>query len=173
MCTLRRSGSSRINWLIYRVLAIVLALAVCSSIAASPAAADSPTHGMDIFTGYLEYTDGCTFTIYEKYTQNYTYTDFFDKNGTWTWTIAHITEVSTYTANGKTLISLPYKYEWKIVADSNGNLTHLYMMGVQLKVPLPDGSVFFSAGRLDWLNPTTPLKGTTKNLAGFCAALAP
>ena len=49
------------------------------------------------------------------------------------------------------------------------------------KVTLPDGSVFHSAGRIDYLSPAfsdhgwiiVVNSGLSGNISGFCAALAP
>jgi hypothetical protein len=61
----------------------------------------------------------------------------------------------------------------------NGTFTHIFSNGLVERVPLPDGTLFVSAGRLDWINhPTasfllTPDIGRSGNVAAFCAALSP
>jgi hypothetical protein len=55
-------------------------------------------------------------------------------------------------------------------------MTHEVASGVVEKVPLPDGSTFLAAGRINPLPPFLffePDHGAFKNLAGFCAALSP
>jgi len=63
--------------------------------------------------------------------------------------------------------------------DSSGNITHIYADGVGEKIPLPDGTLFISAGRLDFADhpgvnfTLSPDHGHTGNLAAFIAALSP
>jgi len=58
-------------------------------------------------------------------------------------------------------------------------VTHTFASGLVEKVPLPDGSLFVSVGRVDFVaHPgvefiLSPDKGNPGNVAGFCAALAP
>jgi hypothetical protein len=44
--------------------------------------------------------------------------------------------------------------------------------GVVARVPLPDGSMFVAAGRLDTSTGQPPDAGASGNIAGFCAALS-
>ena len=63
--------------------------------------------------------------------------------------------------------------------DSSGNVTNIYVSGVAIKVPLPDGGLFIAAGRSDFMaHPgdafaIVPDHGNATNVDGFCAALAP
>ena len=89
----------------------------------------------------------------------------------------HVVEQDMFTANGKTLVSEPYTYNLEIfyrdgeVAQSSS--------GLCVRVPLPDGTMFTSAGRIDWaLHPYEPYLlladvGGCSNLEGFIAALSP
>ena len=72
----------------------------------------------------------------------------------------------------------PYVVNAEILFDNSGNVTHLYVTGIYEKIPLPDGSLFVSAGRADFTTHgvgflISPDKGNPGNLAGFCAALSP
>lgn len=79
----------------------------------------------------------------------------------------------------------PFTYEqiYNSAYDSSGSWyqTSAVGTGQAEKVTLPDGSVFYSAGRIDYLSPTfsdhyliiVVNSGLSGNIAGFCAALAP
>jgi hypothetical protein len=65
----------------------------------------------------------------------------------------------------------------ELLFDAAGNLTHVYASGVVEHIVLPSGSLFISAGRLDFLaHPgatflLTPDVGESGDVAAFCAAL--
>jgi hypothetical protein len=105
--------------------------------------------------------------------------DYFDAAGNITKADIHETEQDTFTANGKTLTGLPYTFNLRVAFDSSGNPTSIVATGVVATVPLPDGSVFHSAGQVDFLDHPgatfllSPDKGNPGNVAGFCAALSP
>ena len=104
--------------------------------------------------------------------------DYFDQAGTFVKAQIHQTEVDTFSANGKTLTGIPYTFNLDFRFDSSGNATQLLATGVASKVLLPDGSLFVSAGQVDFLahpGATFVLSadpGNPGNVAGFCAALA-
>lgn len=86
-------------------------------------------------------------------------------------------EVDTFTANGVSLTSTPYSFHFTGELDLQGNIVRETTAGVLVKVPLPDGSTFFSAGRVDQLASglayvVLPDVGTSRGLDAFCAALA-
>jgi hypothetical protein len=66
-----------------------------------------------------------------------------------------------------------------IPLDSDGNPTAVVATGVAEKIPLPDGTLFVSAGYVDFLDHPgvsfilSPDRGNPGNVAAFCAALAP
>ena len=109
-----------------------------------------------------------------------TQTDFFDNHGIQTSSHFVITETDVFTANGNTLTGLPYHTSLRAVLDPSDPNIQLSAVatGVQSRIPLPDGSTFLSAGRLDFVaHPgetfiLTPDTGRAGNVAGFCAALA-
>jgi len=101
------------------------------------------------------------------------YTEFFDKDGNLIMSLDHFVQQDQWSANGTTLTGIPYTAN--IQCHNSGGVWTCAADGVQEKVPLPDGSLFMGAGRV---NPFTgfaiePTHGVFKNLAGFCAALAP
>ena len=123
----------------------------------------------------------CSFPIVQVATASVTETDFFDQSGSLIRMHFHLVEQDTFTANGNSLVGMPYAFNFTWLFDSEGNLTYCYMDGVLEKIWLPDGSLFISAGRVDWDIATrgipvpilSPDKGNPGNIAGFCKALAP
>lgn len=159
---------------------LALATATCAAVFASTAAADRPIVSHFTFTQTATLTDACSFPITVDSTSDLTETDFVDQSGSLTRLTFDGVEQDTFTANGNTLVGDPYHLHVTFVFDESGNVTHIYGQGVVEQVRLPDGSLFISAGRLDFLaHPEslafllTPDVGATVNLAGFCAALAP
>jgi len=74
--------------------------------------------------------------------------------------------------------TVPYTYNFELRFDSSGEFTAFVVSGVILRLQLPDGSLFLSAGRINVLaHPGisfsfVPDLGRSGNLAAFCAALA-
>jgi hypothetical protein len=129
-------------------------------------------------TGVL--ADVCAFPVTIRATGSGRVKDFFDASGTLTREQVHVNEQTTFSANGNSLTSLPFTYEVTLRFDSSGNVTDAVLNGVIVKVPLPDGGLFISAGRVDLLARglpqfinLTPDVGATVNLDKFCEALAP
>jgi hypothetical protein len=105
--------------------------------------------------------------------------DYFDAAGNIVRAHIHQVEQDTFTANGKTLTGLPFTFNLDFRIDSEGNATSIVATGLVEKIPLPDGSLFVSAGWLDFADHPgvtfllSPDKGNPGNVAGFCAALSP
>ena len=157
----------------------VFVVAILAAVVAPLAAADQPvklthTHSeTDVLTG------ACSFPITVDATITETDRFFSDQSGMLTRANANFTEQDTFSANGKSLVGDPYTGTIQAYFDSSGNITQEYIDGVIERVPLPDGTVFQAAGRVDLAAhdfPSfviTPDSGSARNLAGFCAALAP
>jgi hypothetical protein len=149
------------------------------TLCASAARADRPVISHYPVSGSVVVTDLCSFPITVVESIDVTETDFVNSSGAITRLLAHVVEQDTFSANGKTLIGEPYTTNLDVRFDSSGNVTQAYFEGVIEKVPLPDGSLFITSGRVDFVargNPPfvlTPDVGATVNLAGFCAALSP
>jgi hypothetical protein len=164
-----------------RKLLVVLAAAVVVAVFPTPAAADQPARSDFVasFDNLLPAGVGCSFDIQVYSVMNGRVTVFVDKSGGTRREQYHIVEQDTFTANGKTLLGVPFSFNATWIYDSAGNLIHLYTDGVAEKVRLPDGSLFIAAGRIDFVAHglpgfiLTPDHGATVNLEGFCAALAP
>jgi len=105
--------------------------------------------------------------------------DYFDKDGNIVKAEIHQVEQDTFTANGKTLTGIPFTFNLAVLLDSNGDVTDAIARGVAEKVVLPDGSLFVSAGQVNFADHPgaefllSPDRGNPGNVAGFCAALAP
>ena len=103
--------------------------------------------------------------------------DFFDRDGVLTRTTFHIVEQDTFTANGRTLEGLPYRFSSVLEYDATGtDVTSAYARGLVVRVPLPDGSEFHAAGRVDFSQQlddfvSVPDSGSSRNADAFCAAL--
>ena len=159
------------------VFALVLALSTLG-ISASAVLADKPTKSEFTFTGSDTFSGVCGFSVDFSATLNVTETVFFNASGALTRMRWHVAQQDTFIANGKTLVGLPYTYNVEWLPDSSGILTPVVATGVIEKVPLPDGSLFITAGLVIYAaHPGVWIfsadKGNPGNVAGFCAALAP
>jgi hypothetical protein len=158
------------------VLLSLLALSV-TGVLAHPAAAVEPTRVPIDDTITSEVTDICDFPVTITATLVGTETTFYDQSGEVTRQQIHVVEQDVFTANGQTLTGLPYTFNLQILFE-DGEVTHIYASGVVARVPLPDGTVFLSAGRLDFVaHPEAEFRivpdvGRSGDVAAFCAALA-
>jgi hypothetical protein len=160
-------------------LLVVLVAVVVTAVFAPMAAADKPVvvHKTSSLTSVL--TGACSFPITVDSTMTETDLFFSDDTGTLTRALAHVDEQDTFSANGKSLTGDPYTVNLKAFFDSSGMITQEFANGIIERVPLPDGSVFQSAGRVDFGAHGFPSFvvtsdwGSAQNLDGFCAALSP
>jgi hypothetical protein len=160
------------------ILLSLISLSV-TGVLARPAAATEPTRepfGPDTDTFVVE--DLCSFPVTITEISSGTVTAFLDQNGALTRLHFYAVEQDTFTANGKSLTGLPYTFNLDVLFE-DGEVTHIYARGLGERVPLPDGSVFLSAGRVDFAaHPGSmfiivPDVGRSGNVAALCAALAP
>lgn len=162
-----------------RHVAVIVVVAVSAAVFVSAAAAAKPTT-IDLppatFTSTL--TGVCTFPVSVSFTQSGQETDFVDGSGALTMIHQHLVEQDVFSANNKTLTGLPYTFGVDVLFDSSGNVTHIYASGEVSRVLLPGGTVFHTAGRIDFvLHPGVafliqPDSGAQGDIAGFCAALS-
>jgi hypothetical protein len=160
-------------------LLILLSLLTLSAtgILAQPAAAVEPTREPidDTITSVVE--DICSFPVTITATIVGTETTFYDESGEVTRQQIHVVEQDIFSANGETLTGLPFTFNIQVLFE-DGEVTHVYASGLVERVPLPDGTVFLSAGRLDFAaHPgaefrIVPDVGRSGDVAAFCAALA-
>ncbi|HET8707854.1 MAG TPA: hypothetical protein VFM46_16245 [Pseudomonadales bacterium] len=159
------------------IIALVLALSVIG-FSAPAVLADSPVmYEIGPIYDNAVLSDMCSFPVSLSMTYTIAATDFFDQSGMLIRTHFHVFNQDTFSANGKTLVGLPYQANAEVRWNSDGTVASFYVNGVFEKVPLPNGT-FNAAGRKDVTdNPfgfsLTPDNGTPGNIAGLCAALAP
>jgi len=157
----------------------LVVVALGAAVFASAAAADTPTRTQYTSTFTTVLTDVCSFPIALDSSANITETDFVNSSGDLTRVLVHVVEQDTFNANGNSLTGTPFTFNLDVRFDSGGVVTHVFANGIVEKVPLPDGSLFITSGRVDFaahgfpLFLITPDVGATVNLAGFCAALSP
>jgi hypothetical protein len=149
------------------------ALLLCAPAAANADPAATVIH----FAGFDDVvsTDICAFPVADHLYQEGTLT--IRQTGTGTLFEVSAREVDTFSANGVSLTSNPVSYHFTGKEDLQGNIVQQTTSGLLVKVPLPDGSTFFSAGRVDMLASglsfvVLPDVGTSHGLDEFCAALA-
>jgi hypothetical protein len=165
-------------WLGVTRFLLASAISAIAAFAASPAAAAPPARIEYTYATDVVLTDVCSFPIDVVLSQTVSQINFYDQSGLLTRIFAHVVEQDTFTANGNTLVGLPFVFNVQVIYDDEGNWVHNYSNGLVEKIPLPDGSLFVSAGRLDWVQHPlavfilSPDKGNPGNSAGFCAALA-
>ena len=163
-----------------RLLFALTAAVVAAGLMAQPAAAAKPTREDFTVTDTAVLTDVCAFPVTVDMTLTGTLTRLFDRNGDPTRIEVHIREHDVFTANDKTLVGLPYTFNNAVLYDrETGEITHVFASGVASRVPLPEGDVFLTAGRIDFTaHPGAsfilqPDVGAQGNVDGFCAGLAP
>ncbi len=160
------------------VLAIMITLGMLG-ISSSVASAAPPVMGDYSYTVRFDITDICEFPITLEATNNVHYILFFDDNGALTREKDTILEQDSFSANGKTLVGYPFHWNMFWSFDSSGKVVSNYSSGPLEMIPLPDGSLFISAGRVNGLNHPgasfiiTPDMGHSGDIEAFCAALAP
>jgi hypothetical protein len=161
-----------------RLLLLLSLLALgTTAVLAQPAAAVEPTREPIDQTITSVVTDICSFPVTITATLVGTETTFYDQSGAVTRIQIHVVEQDVFTANGETLTGLPFTFNIRVLFE-DGEVTHIYASGLVERVPLPDRSVFLSAGRLDFAaHPgaefrIVPDVGRSGDVAAFCAALA-
>jgi hypothetical protein len=157
--------------------ATVVALTVAGAVAPM-ATADRPTKEFFSFTSTITVDDICAFPVTITSAVEQTVWTYVDKTGATTGVHLHVVEQDTFSANGQTLTGLPFTFNIDAVF-KDGQVTNVFADGLVEKVPLPDGTLFLSAGRLDFAAPGNPIfritpdVGRSGNLEAFCAALSP
>jgi hypothetical protein len=158
------------------VVSFVIAAA---AIAATSADAFAPTKSQYPFNNTVVVNDLCSFPVTIEQSATITEIDFLGQTGGLTHIVLHVKEQDTFSANGITLTGLPYTANEDVIFDSSGNIVRLVAEGILEDVPLPNGGVFFSAGRVDALaHPTEmvaliPDVGRSGDVSALCAALTP
>jgi hypothetical protein len=166
---------------VMKLSCLVCAVSVAAGVLTSAASADTPVTQSFDYTYSAVMTGYCNFGV-DVVTHGTGYRiDFFDGSGTLIRRFIHQLNVDTFSANGKTLTSLPFTFDLQQSFDDAGTVNHSLVSGVIEMIPLPDGSLFVSAGRADFQiglpgiggHLLTPYDGHTGDIAALCAALAP
>jgi hypothetical protein len=156
----------------------LLLTAVAFALLASAAVAAEPTRTRIVdFTATSVLADLCAFPVTVTGTSNGTFTDFFDNSGALVRSHIQNSEQDTFTANGKTLVSMPYAFSVEIYYDSAGNVVSATGAGLIEHIRLPDGSTFVSVGRVTVTGGEEPAilapdVGHTGDFDALCAALS-
>jgi hypothetical protein len=156
----------------------VLALSAMGVLAVSATATEPTRVAIDQTPVVTVANDVCAFPVTITSSQVGVETTFSDRNNPVARIEAHAVEQDVFTANGTSLTGLPYTFSVQVLF-ADGQLTHLYASGLMSKVPLPNGTVFLSAGRVDFTaHPgaeflIVPDVGRSGDVAALCAALAP
>jgi hypothetical protein len=165
---------SKVLWFL---LACILALG--ASIAFAPAAlAGQPPKSETTSSDPYVITDVCEFPVNVVANLTAVQKFFFDGNGMLTRIGIHTVEQDVFTANGITILGEPFTFNTEVLFDENGEIPHVYASGVVARIPLPDGSVFLSAGRIDFIDHVAHYvlsadKGNPGDIAAFCEAFTP
>ena len=161
-----------------RLILVVLTAAAAFAALAPAAAGNPPERVTGTVSGSTVMTDVCSFPVTVDFAGVFSELRFYDQSGALTRIEGHQTEQDTFSANGISITGLPYNFNYQFLFDSNGDLTHLYATGLVERIVLPNGTLFLSAGRVDFVdhpNETfllTPDRGRSGNLEAFCAALS-
>jgi hypothetical protein len=165
-------------WTEVKFVFVAVTIAI-SALLVPQAGATPPTKNDFTFTQTNVIDDVCAFTVTVESVVSGTEIDYFDESGAATRINATVVEQDTYSANGKTLVGLPFHEHLEFTFDKNGTPTSVFENGVLSRVPLPDGTVFMTAGRIDFVAHGfapflfIPDHGHTGNTEAFCAALSP
>lgn len=151
---------------------VVALLALTAPIAS---AAEPDTRTIEL-SGSVNLDGVCAFPIQLDYVVTGTDTSFFNEDGVRVARERHVVETDTLSANGKTAVGTAYRANIRSTYDSEGNLLSMYSSGSVTKLTLPDGSSFFSVGRVDFLGDGgaafTPTAGRSGDTDALCAALS-
>jgi hypothetical protein len=161
-------------------LAVAAALLWAVVLTQSATAAPPIRETLPPFAATSVLTGVCPFPVTVEAMLTGSQTVFFDQDGNVTRIEIDTAEQDVFTANGKTLVGLPYNFKVTILFDrETGEITHIYTRGVVSRVPLPGGDLFLTAGRADFVNhPDEPFvlqpdHGAQGKIDEFCAALSP
>jgi hypothetical protein len=155
---------------------IVVLVFVVAAIAAASAEGIAPIKSNYPSTSTSVVNDLCSFPVTVTGSAQFTEIDFLDQTGGVTRVLFHFIEQDTLSANGITLTGSPYTTDVVLTIDSSGNVLSAIGTGVFEDIPLPNGGVFFSAGRGQLLGRPfvfVPDVGVSGDVGALCAALTP
>ena len=160
-----------------RLAGMLLVAAAFALLAAAPATAAAPekTTFTENFSDTI--TDICPSPIHLDGSVHVVEL-FWDTQNGGAKVIEHVVEHDAFSAHGTTITTFPYHYTVHVLLDSDGNLVSGYATGVVVRMRLPDGTLFNSAGRLNILPrlgtpfSIAPDTGHTGDIDAFCNALS-
>jgi hypothetical protein len=155
----------------------IVTLVLCVAVFTGSAVASSPLKTPLNITINREVAGICAFPIRIQGTQTGHQIDFFDADGRLVRRHRHGVEEVTLTANGQTLTADPFHFNIIVHFGPTGAVEHAYLSGLVFRVPLPDGTVFQSAGRLDFIAQgvnfaVIPEVGASGDVGALCDALS-
>ncbi len=180
----RLRGASRRGRFVMRrrLLLIVVGIVALGMLAAPVASAASDRVWHDDFSwgpsDPTSYDNLCAFPVTVSSVGHFRGIELSDKAGNYIATEWFGTEQDTFAANGKTLVSEPYTFHLAYRQTGDGVALQWFGAGPVNRIVLPDGSIFLSAGRIDFLNGDHPSfmmvpdVGKAGDMAAFCAALS-
>jgi len=165
-----------------RRFALAVTTAVLGAAVLAPLAAAVPPLKEELppFAFSTVLTGVCSFPITIDSTITGGQTTYFDQHGNVVRIEIENREQDVFSANGKTLVGLPYNFKLALIIDpATGEILHAYARGVAARIRLPSGKLFLTAGRLDFVDHPDELfvlqpdHGAQGDIAAFCAALSP
>lgn len=152
-----------------RLPAAALAVTATAVLApASAASASEPTITVSVSDFGFEADDLCGFPVqFDVHDVIHAITWLSDSGQV---RVSNITETDTLTADGNTLVGLPYHWMVRAVFDNNGDRVSTYAQGEAWRFRLPDGSIFAVGERSNFL--TEESVGSFDGLGPVCDALA-
>jgi len=156
-------------------MALVVAIALVA-LTAPTGLATRPDRGVFEWTDSGPVSGVCSFTFTVTAHLIDTYETFYDSAGNEVAYGDHYLQQDTFTGlHGQTLIGDAYRWYMRTEFDSTGAMTRQFATGWIARFTLPDGTRFWSMGRVDTLSGggpwLVPASGHAGNLDAFCAAL--
>ena len=154
------------------------ALAVAGVLASSAFAAEPTKTSFSVTDVSGTLTGVCSFDVAVSSDISGFEIDYTDQSGVLTRAYIHNVEQDTFSANGKSITGEPYTFTLEVLFDSTGSVTHVYASGLTERLVLPSGTLFLSAGRVDFVQHPgvgfllSPDVGNPGDVAAFCAALS-
>jgi hypothetical protein len=162
------------------VIPLTAALVWAAVLAQSAVAVPPLKEDLPPFSFSTVMTGVCPFPVTVGSTITGGQTTFYDRNGNVIKIEIENREQDVFSANGKTLVGLPYSFKLALIIDpATGEILHAYARGVAARIRLPSGKLFLTAGRLDFVDHPDELfvlqpdHGAQGDIAAFCAALSP
>jgi hypothetical protein len=162
-----------------RIRLVAAALAAVGLVLPLAAAAKTvTTHEHDSATFEYDVPDLCPFTIHVDSLVTFNNTTRIVDGVTRQFN-AHVVERSTLTANGISIPTEPFSYNFRQTFDATGALVDFWNTGVTFTMLLPDGTRFHTAGRFNWSDHpgasyiVVPDSGRSADVAVLCAAFTP